>query len=578
MKTKRILIVFVSSVLGVCLIPLWLFMVTSPILGVRAAPSATHTVCHSSCDFSILQDAVDAAGEGDIIKVAAGTYNDIHTRNGVTQIVYLDKSVSILGGYDVSFTELPNPDLNPTILDAEGNGRVIYVTGDISPTIAGFEITNGDANGLDGGLPPVSGAHGGGGIYVISATATIENNKIYQNTGWDGAGLYLQNSAAVISSNLVFSNTAEGDGYDGEGGGILLWECNATLADNTINSNLAGWGGGLSLEFDSSLLSGNEIKNNQASYRGGGIHTYPSGTVIMQNDILSNTVNQRGGGIHMGGGEALISGNLVKNNTSHEDGGGIYFRNSDITLSANQIISNTANNWGGGVSIFNGNSGVITVSANIITANHIEYEGGGLFILCDFCDGGNLIGNTITSNTASYKGGGIYLATEQAFTSTNDIIAENSAGQSSGIHVLGEMNMLHGTIANNTGGDGIGIYVGWLTTTLTNTIIADHTVGVFAATATSANLDSTLWYGNGTNWDGTGSVTHTNDYFGDPVFVNPTSGDYHIAETSAAIDQAINAGVLTDIDGETRPNGNGFDIGADEYYEKLYIYLPLIMK
>jgi len=46
--------------------------------------------------------------------------------------------------------------------------------------------------------------------------------------------------------------------------------------------------------------------------------------------------------------------------------------------------------------------------------------------------------------------------------------------------------------------------------------------------------------------------------------VNPDGGDYHIGSGSGAIDTGVNAWVTTDIDGELRPYGLGYDIGADE--------------
>ena len=51
----------------------------------------------------------------------------------------------------------------------------------------------------------------------------------------------------------------------------------------------------------------------------------------------------------------------------------------------------------------------------------------------------------------------------------------------------------------------------------------------------------------------------------DPAFVDPDNGDYRIGAGSAAIDAGVDAGVTTDIDGETRPFGAGYDIGADEW-------------
>lgn len=50
-----------------------------------------------------------------------------------------------------------------------------------------------------------------------------------------------------------------------------------------------------------------------------------------------------------------------------------------------------------------------------------------------------------------------------------------------------------------------------------------------------------------------------------PQFLSP--GDYHIAETSCCIDQGvIDHAPDTDLDGEHRPMGRGYDIGADEYF------------
>jgi hypothetical protein len=44
---------------------------------------------------------------------------------------------------------------------------------------------------------------------------------------------------------------------------------------------------------------------------------------------------------------------------------------------------------------------------------------------------------------------------------------------------------------------------------------------------------------------------------------------------SAAIDKGVNARVDDDIDGDPRPQGSGYDLGADEIN---CIYLPIILK
>jgi len=74
--------------------------------------------------------------------------------------------------------------------------------------------------------------------------------------------------------------------------------------------------------------------------------------------------------------------------------------------------------------------------------------------------------------------------------------------------------------------------------------------------------DNHCFYNSGTNCGGGASCT--NNKFGDPGFINPDTGNYHIGLASAAIDQGIDAKVLTDIYREPRPLRFGCDIGADE--------------
>jgi hypothetical protein len=57
----------------------------------------------------------------------------------------------------------------------------------------------------------------------------------------------------------------------------------------------------------------------------------------------------------------------------------------------------------------------------------------------------------------------------------------------------------------------------------------------------------------------------------DPLIIDPAADDYHIPANSPAIDAGTNMGVMTDLDGNPRPQGGGVDIGAYEFTPALVL-------
>ncbi len=203
---KNISACFITFAIGLCLV-IVLFWLLGGITHVARAQGpdgiATYYVAPGmDCGgmtpcFSSVQAAVDAAdAPDDVVKVAGGSYTDVNTDGGLSQAVFINKTVTVRGGYTTSNWSISNPIANPTILDAQGKGRVIYITGDISPTVEGLNITGGSANGW---------GYIGGGLYIISATATISNCTIYDNVAstngngsGNGGGLALKGAAAIL--------------------------------------------------------------------------------------------------------------------------------------------------------------------------------------------------------------------------------------------------------------------------------------------------------------------------------------------------------------------------------------------
>ncbi|UCC88130.1 MAG: hypothetical protein JSV81_02190 [Anaerolineales bacterium] len=211
------------------------------------------------------------------------------------------------------------------------------------------------------------------------------------------------------------------------------------------------------------------------------------------------------------------------------------------------------------------NTSTVTLKSNIITGNAV-YDG--------------------PSGDPSFDpvgyGGGLYLANSTAIL-TNTVITDNQAevlGNGSGLYIESSAaSLLHTTIARNGGGDGSGVYITGTSSLssyvmLTNTILADHSVGITVAASNTTILNGVLWNNNNMNNGGEGHITVTNAYTGDLAF--GTDG-YHLTGFSEAIDKGVNAGVSRDIDGHQRPCGSAPDLGADEIY-CLYLYLPIIFK
>ncbi|MBN1976768.1 MAG: right-handed parallel beta-helix repeat-containing protein [Anaerolineae bacterium] len=377
MRTRRItmaLIVGLGLTMGLLLV-----LNGAAVLPVHAAPPPTYryvattgTDTFNDCRTSTspcgtLQHAVNVAGSNNVILVAKGIYDDLHTHSipagymappasgVITQVLYVGKTVAIRGGYTTDFKEPPDPSSNSTTLrvPAGQRGRVVVIAGDIQPTLYGLRIVDGDATGLGGGW---GNRDAGGGVYIFTATATLDTNTVFSNVAYDGGGLYLVNSAATLVDNLITENTADGGGgTGGSGGGLYLHASDATLSDNTIYVNIANLHGGAAyLNYSKAELTGNTMFSNHATTgAGGALHlVWYSEATITGNTIESNTAGSQGGGMYLNYSDAVLEANTIGSKTADDDGGGLALENDcSASLTANVIVSNDAGGRGGGVYI-----------------------------------------------------------------------------------------------------------------------------------------------------------------------------------------------------------------------------------
>jgi len=283
------------------------------------APDSTRYVAATGSDLGIctnpgnpcrtLQYALDAADEGDVIKISGGVYADLHHRPApsaypgssmITQVAYISKTVSILGGYAPEDWSTADPDTYPTILDGGGQGRVLFVTGDALAAdilIEGLRLVSGNAAGL-GGDP--LGYDAGGGIYGFQASATLSDSLVLSNTAEAGGGLYSLHSEWTFGDNVIEANIAAG-----RGGGLYLVECSSQLNGNVIRSNEAGeGGGGLLVMAGEAQLVNNVIADNSSGSEGPGLHIEGAlvralHTTIASNEMPSGNPYTEGSGIYV---------------------------------------------------------------------------------------------------------------------------------------------------------------------------------------------------------------------------------------------------------------------------------------
>jgi hypothetical protein len=300
------------------------------------------------------QPAVDAAQAGDEIRVATGVYTDVSARRRsdvfttgvVSQVLYITKTLTIRGGYTTEDWTTSNPAANPTTLDAQGRGRVFYVSGEISPTIEGFRMVGGNAAGMGGFCGP--GCYdGGGGGYIFGAETpllhprpTLLGNEISESTATYGGGLVLYGTFPVLVNNAVISNTA-----DNCGGLVVNYSPSAFMGNRVSGNAAGGWGGGLCAYFSRVTFSRDTITGNIAT-QGGGVWLTNSRVRMVNSVIADNRTiagsRSGGSGMYIEGTSADMTHVTIARNEG-PGGDGLYVKGAETSstlVMTNTIVAN----------------------------------------------------------------------------------------------------------------------------------------------------------------------------------------------------------------------------------------------
>ena len=359
------------------------------------------------------QAAVDAAADGDTIKVGAGTYTTI----GFEVIRVYSKSLELLAGYSPANWSVADPAANKAILDPQRvrGVRGIVVQGSpgnpITVTLNGFTVINGVNS------PPQAC----GGICTLYAKVDIRNNYLYSNTS---SSIQVAATIGVIDNNVVEN----------------------TLTDSFTNSNV-----GIAIESAIMTLSNNAVRHNSLGIR---VFATDEGNPSAGAYLYNNLVEDNTAGI------VAEHANLLeaRNNVVRKNVRGIRVRDqvipfshhTDVTITNNivqdnsrvgleisvpttgEVVANTFTNNGDGITCGIDNGSTLFITANTFTGNGLGIE----------CNVGGKSTVVMQSNLIDKNGSGGIHSSAGADTTVSIISNTVTNNGASGIAVDGGTNGL----------------------------------------------------------------------------------------------------------------------------------------
>jgi hypothetical protein len=251
-----------------------------------SAPGPAHDGASWTTAWIDLQQALSAAGNGDEIRVADGTYKPTLSTDRTVSF-QLKTGVSVRGGYPgygaadpnvrepASFVTVLSGDIGTPGSVSDNSYHVVLCSGtDSTAVLDGCTVTGGNGVGVNGG-----------GVYNNQGSPTISNCVFVANrTTQKGGAIYNQRSLALTITNCVFdSNEAD------SGGAVYNADCYRPVLKNCVFRQNEGWSGAAVYNsYSSPTLIGCTFAGNLTQTFGGGIFSYGDMVNIVACSFLGN--------------------------------------------------------------------------------------------------------------------------------------------------------------------------------------------------------------------------------------------------------------------------------------------------